>query len=330
MKKIISLIICCFMLVPVIALSVSAEATDPVKVEAYKVASTSAITVDGQIEDVWSEANSYDVDYIRFNYTNAAIDNPADIEVKLLWDGVDMLYVLAIIKDSTNYSSNSTAWENDSMEVWIRINGTTRSFRIIRNGTLSGWGYSDGSARWPWKEGKKTDTADGWIAEYKIQLNYTEVTGGTKPQEDKDLYIDFIYNDASETKGGREALIGFLENKNEGSGNSDESSLALCTLSDTVKGSVLPPEDTGSTDTGNTDTGSTDTGSTDTGSVDTGSANTETTAPETSAPESTPTTEAADTTADKKDGCGSSVAFAGMAMVATVAFCGVAVGKKKD
>ena len=159
--------------------------------------------------------------------------------------------------------------------------------------------------------------------------------GGTKPQDDKDLYIDFIYNNASEAKGGREALIGFLENKNEGSGNSDESSLALCTLSDTVKGSVLPPEDTGSTDTGSTDTGSTDTGSTDTGStdtgsVDTGNANTDTKAPETSAPESTSTTEATDATADKKDGCGSSVAFAGMAVVAAVAFCGVAVGKKKD
>ena len=317
MKKIISIILCCVMLASTLAFATSAEDATPVKVEAFKVNAT-AVTVDGKIDAIWSEANSYAVDYVRFNYTEADLKNLPEVQVKLLWDGVDMLYVLAVIKDSTNYTASSSKWENDSIETWIRINGTTRSFRVGRNGVISGWD-SSGAPRWPWKEFAKTDTADGFIVEYKIQLNFTEVSGGTKPMDDKDVYIDFVYNDATEAKGGRQALLGFLENKNEGSGNANESSLAVCTLSDTLKGSVLPPEET-TTEAATTepvttapDTTVADTTVADTTVADTTAADTTTTAP-----------------ADKEEsGCGSTIGISGVAVIAAVAMVAGAVTRKK-
>ena len=87
------------------------------------------VAVDGEIDPVWQNAYSYDLGYLKKNYTYKNIANLADVGVKLLWDNNKTLYILVEIADSTRYTEQSgTAWwENDSFELWLYINGVAKA-----------------------------------------------------------------------------------------------------------------------------------------------------------------------------------------------------------
>ena len=67
MKRILGLVICLLMLASM-AIPAFAE-TNQKTLEAKKVV-TDAITIDGQIDELWSEATEYEVTYVKKNYTD--------------------------------------------------------------------------------------------------------------------------------------------------------------------------------------------------------------------------------------------------------------------
>ena len=332
MKRILSLVICLLMLASM-AIPVFAE-TNQNTLEAKKV-TTDAIVIDGQIDELWSEATEYNVTYVKKNYTGTERTNTASLKVKILWDGANA-YILAEIKDSTKYTSHSSAWENDSLEIWLMIKSAAKSVRIGRDGTISGWTNNPGPVeKWPWKDSACVETADGWIVEHKFELNCNQIDGdaNSQPKKSKEFMVDFVYNDATAEKAGRQALIGYVENSLTGAASVTTQDLAIIDLSDIRAGvEVTPPAGDGGNDAGNTTNTPSDGNNTPSTNNSTGTNK----APETTKNEETTAvtetseqTTVTDTQEATKEGCGSSIAFGGIVAITSLSALGVAVTSKK-
>ena len=335
MKRILGLVICLLMLASM-AIPAFAE-TNNNTMEAKKV-DTDAIIIDGQIDELWSDATEYNVTYVKKNYTNAELTNTASLKVKILWDGANA-YILAEIKDSTKYTSHSSYWENDSFEIWLMIKSQPKSVRIGRDGTISGWTNAGPVEKWPWKDSACVETTDGWIVEHKFELNCNQIDGdaNSQPKKSKEFMVDFVYNDATAEKAGRQALLGYVENALTGAGSVTTNDLAVIELSDIRAGVQTPPAgDDGNDDgnnagnnTNNTPSGGNNTPSTN-NSTDANKAPETTKKDETTAVTETGEQEAvSETEESKKEGCGSSVTFGGIVAITALSALGVTVTSKK-
>ena len=202
---------CLFLATSFAAISVSAE-TDTKTCEAHGVP-LGAITVDGKIDDIWKSEGvvSYDVSAVRSGETT----NTASADVSLMWDGTH-LYVLAEFTDQTKFTEGTSPWEEDSFEVIMTYSGNKirRALRVGRDGTFSGSNTSGAESnfapgQWPWSYAAYSETENGWIVEYQIQLNFAQQSTGTQIKAAKSMEIDFAYNDGTVEKGGRQSLIGW-------------------------------------------------------------------------------------------------------------------------
>ena len=330
MKRILGLVICLLMLVSM-AVPAFAE-TNQKTLEAKKV-DTDAITIDGQIDELWSEATEYNVTYVKKNYTGTELTNTASLKVKILWDGANA-YILAEIKDSTKYTSHSSYWENDSLEIWLMIKSAPKSVRIGRDGTISGWTNAGPVEKSPWKDSAFAETADGWIVEHKFELNCNQIDGdaNSQPKKSKEFMVDFIYNDATAEKAGRQALIGYVENALTSAGSVTTNDLAVIELSDIKAGIQTPPAGDDGNNAGNT----TNTPSDENNTPSTNAPTDSNKAPETT--KNDETTSVAETSEQeavseteeiKEEGCGSSVAFGGIVAITALSALGVTVTSKK-
>ena len=196
-KRILCVILSCLFLATSFA-AVSVSAADTKTCAAYAV--SESIVLDGQIDDVWEKATPIQVNSKR---QGSATENLASAEVRVLWDGSTYMYVLANIKDSTKYTGSST-YNNDSFEVVTTVNGNKKQYRIGLDGATANYG-------WPWDGGYGySETEDGWVAEYKIQLNFkNNTTDASNINVSKAMAVDFAYNDGSAEAGGRQAVIGW-------------------------------------------------------------------------------------------------------------------------
>lgn len=212
LEKTLCAILCCLLLATsFVAVTVSAE-TEAKTCVAYGVP-LGAITVDGKIDDLWNSEGvvAYDVNAVRSGETA----DTASAKVKLLWDGTH-LYVLAEITDTTKFTEGSSAWEEDSFETIISYSGykIRRALRVGRDGTFSGSDESGNESTfapgtWPWSYAARTETADGWIVEYQIQLNFAQADTGVQVKKAGSMEIDFAYNDGTAEQNGRRSLIGW-------------------------------------------------------------------------------------------------------------------------
>ena len=330
MKRVFCLAICLLMLVSM-AIPTFAE-TNNNTMEAKKV-NTDAITIDGQIDELWSDATEYNVTYVKKNYTDAELTNTASLKVKILWDGASA-YILAEIKDSTKYTSHSSYWENDSLEIWLMIKSQPKSVRIGRDGTISGWTNAGPVEKWPWKDSACVETTDGWIVEHKFELNCNQIDGdaNSQPKKSKEFMVDFVYNDATAEKAGRQALLGYVENALTGAGSVTTNDLAVIELSDIRAGIQTPPAGDDGNNAGNTTNTPSDENNTPSTNAPTDSnkASETTKKDETTAVTETGEQEAvSETEESKKEGCGSSVAFGGIVAITALSALGVTVTSKK-
>lgn len=98
------------------------EPTPEVPKEATATKGTPAI--DGQIDDLWSAAKSFEPLYVSDPTKEAP-----EATVRLLWDE-HHLYVLAEVKDTNLNASGGNLWEHDSMEFFVDENDAkTTSFQ---------------------------------------------------------------------------------------------------------------------------------------------------------------------------------------------------------
>lgn len=160
-------------------------------------ASAGTPTIDGEIDDVWKDAQEIVTDQEK---TSPDI---ATAKVKLLYDA-DTLYVLAQVSDSKVMSDNANPWECDSIEFFVDENksqgssydSNTAQLRVGADGKMSG-----GGAAWTDRETALTSAVKavdgGYIVEaaykfkavkaqsggamgFNISVNDEEVTGSRK------------------------------------------------------------------------------------------------------------------------------------------------------
>ncbi|MCB8995532.1 MAG: T9SS type A sorting domain-containing protein [Bacteroidales bacterium] len=86
---------------------------------------TVAPVIDGQIDDVWAEANSYNID-IPFTGTNPTLGNAGETYWKGLWMD-DGIYVLVVVNDDDwypSYIAGGNSYEADKIELYFDVNQT--------------------------------------------------------------------------------------------------------------------------------------------------------------------------------------------------------------
>jgi hypothetical protein len=157
------------------------------------VKTTSSITIDGQVDDVWESAN----EYILTNKIGT-IDNANDLSarVKVLYDD-QQLYFLYIVTDNTKRASSNNFWENDGIEIYIDGNNEKASaydandfqFVVRYDGTSIQEGHDKPTTG---IQAVATQNSTGYIVEVKIPWT----TIGTTPSLGKLIGVDFHVNDS--------------------------------------------------------------------------------------------------------------------------------------
>lgn len=154
--------------------------------------------VDGVVDDVWSEAVTVVTDILVEGSSEGAKG-----EFSVLWDGT-RLFVLAKVSDPTLDSTNSNAWEQDSVEVFVdpgntkagAYKSTDGQYRISFENLTSVNGDQDllGDAL----ESVAVITEGGYLVELSIELV------GMIPEAGAFVGLEFQINDA--TDGARTAV----------------------------------------------------------------------------------------------------------------------------
>ena len=153
--------------------------------------------VDGEIDDVWSEAVT-----VRTDVTVEGSEDGARADVRLLWT-TERLHLLFEVADDELDESNSNAWEQDSVEVFLDpdnakagpfrdVDGQYRvsfSNAVSISGELDVIGDTLTSAT--------TETADGYLVEISMELGRTAEAGEL-------VGLDLQVNDAADAA--REAV----------------------------------------------------------------------------------------------------------------------------
>lgn len=182
-------------------------------------------TIDGTIDAIWSQAQQ-----IAVNRYQTAWQGATGV-AKALWDD-ENLYVLVQVSDSQLDKSNSNAWEQDSVEVFLDQNNGKTTFYQADDGQYR-INFENETSFNPVsiEQGfESATTVDGtnYIVELKIPL--TEVT----PSDNTKLGFDIQINDAN--NGARQSVAAW--NDTTGTGYMDTSVYGELTL--TGK-NVAPP-----------------------------------------------------------------------------------------
>ena len=203
------------------------------------------VTVDGEIEDIWKNAPSYDLS-VREK------DSKSQVNIKYLWDE-KFLYILADIKDDTPHTSNEKWWNRDTMEIVLCINsGGTQTRRMmvdrdgnIHSGSISYFGgtTADGGYFWgtEWKRPAHKENLDnsGWVVEYAIPITNSEGVGtndegknNVSKKDQRYVTIDCVYYSADSSSTNRIGLLGWSSSGVIDSGQATAGNLGRVTLSD--------------------------------------------------------------------------------------------------
>ena len=146
--------------------------------------------IDGQVDDIWLDAISMDVDTRNFSYVSGN-RTTVSANARLMWDKTH-LYVLAVVKDPViSYSNQSFAYFRDSTEVVIdernvkegrniEFNETCGQWRVgAKENDLSGYGpgYSAGFDRF---SGASSVASNGYVVEMAVPFTELQPMVGDK------------------------------------------------------------------------------------------------------------------------------------------------------
>ncbi len=229
MKKLISVCTAIlFVLTAVVAVSAAAKVDGRKTCEAY----IADVTLDGKIDDAWNYAPKYEVTGVKTfeknSYYKEGMKTGVDFAseyCKVLWNGKDTLYVLAVVVDKTPFltAEEGKSWNNDSVEIfWSFANSKTDTkaekvqTRIQSDGTII-------LNKDKFKDCKVAKTSDGFIVEAAIDVSKVGGAG-------QYLGIDFQYNDSVLGKT-RQVCLGWSDPNDKAS--SDPTVYGQCLLSST-------------------------------------------------------------------------------------------------
>ena len=172
--------------------------------QTYGVFKTSvAITIDGVIDDVWTNENVKNM--VAGNVLVGDAPNSSDLSGygKMLWDD-EYLYVLAVVTDDTQQNDSENSYEDDAVEFYVDINND-KSATYGADDAQYSFGWSDGSivGSLPAERAVTgitygvTETAGGYIVEGRIPWS----TMQGNPAADQMIGIDFMINDDDDGTG---------------------------------------------------------------------------------------------------------------------------------
>ncbi|MGO4546738.1 endo-1,4-beta-xylanase [Paenibacillus sp. 2TAB23] len=184
-------------------------------------------TIDGSIDSVWSEATEIPVNRYQMAWQGATG------VAKTLWDNQN-LYVLIQVNDAQLDKSNTAAYEQDSIEIFLDENNAKTSF------------YQDDDGQYRVNFDNETSFNPSSIAEgfesatkvsgtsytVEVKIPFKKVT----PSSDKKLGFDVQINDAKD--GARQSVAAW--NDTTGNGYMDTSVYGVLTLA----GQTVHPGDT--------------------------------------------------------------------------------------
>ncbi|MDT0165897.1 endo-1,4-beta-xylanase [Actinotalea sp. AC32] len=125
------------------------------------VAADAAPTVDGVVDDVWADAQTFTT------HTQVQGEPGASAVVRTLWHG-DRLYVLARVSDPVLDSSASDPWEDDSVEIFLDMGN-------VKNGSYR---YEDNQLRISFENVRSFGTGDEAYQDGRLESATDVVTGG--------------------------------------------------------------------------------------------------------------------------------------------------------
>ena len=188
----------------------------PAYAEAVKTEET--ITIDGEIEDAWENANTIDVD-------NYSLGSGATGVSRMLWDE-NYIYILTEVTDSYLTNASANAYEQDTVEVFFDENNNKSSsyesddiqVRVSYTGDKT---VTDGLSTDAFESAASiTDT--GYIVEIAIPYTITNFTA------DQIVGFDVQVNDDADGDGSRDSIANW--NDLSGMGYTDPSGFGVLKL----------------------------------------------------------------------------------------------------
>lgn len=156
------------------------------------VAAPGSIQVDGSVDETWQSAPAVRLKRSVVVLTRTDPDQWPKSLFRCLWDE-KFLYVLAEVDDSTPGNTNSTPWEQDSVEIFLDENqGRTKFFqaddaqiRVARTGHVTGTDFREPEV----VRSAVMKTDRGYLVEMAIDWRTI------KPESAKKIGIDFQVSD---------------------------------------------------------------------------------------------------------------------------------------
>lgn len=160
--------------------------------------------IDGNIDEVWKQAQRVDVNKVIDRLLTIDKDVVATAKVRVLWD-TDHVYALWQVKDPQLSSKSRDPWDQDSVEFFIDENRKRSKFyqyddaqyRVSFEGKISGQGVGFDESN---VKAVARKTRSGYVVEMSMKIQGNKLKSGRK------LGVELQVNDDSGT-GRRGAVV---------------------------------------------------------------------------------------------------------------------------
>ena len=168
------------------------------------------ITVDGTMESIWEQAESYDLDQVATGTVSGAADLSASY--RTMWDE-NYLYLLVDVIDDiiVPVANPAQPWNYDGVEVYLDVtNDKTEAYNANDRQVLYGYGAEApvgvaGTLALPGTLGARVDTEGG----YRVEMAFAWADLGVNPTEGRYLGLDVAVADNDTPGGDREGKLGW-------------------------------------------------------------------------------------------------------------------------
>ena len=198
MKKFVTIFAVVLVAVAMV-LSVSAANVNPIEGRKTAEVFVGNVTIDGTVDEVWQYATKITCEGI-YEGTKQEGTEYASLDVSVLWNGTNELYVLFDVKDPLICKASNEDYKNDNAEWYFDFN----NFNDQNGGVdLSGHVYPDETAESVNHKVVCKKTDDGYMAELVVYLDGQSVTLAAGDY----IGADFQINEDANNDGERDICV---------------------------------------------------------------------------------------------------------------------------
>ena len=168
MKKIVALLLTCYLLLIATSFFASAE-------QLSGDVFNGTPEIDGILDEIYLKSAAYALDFFgMYNWGEGTYTTDTTATAYFLWDS-DYLYVAVEVHDSTPLSQDGTndAWKNDSAENWFIEDGYFYKIAACADGGFRLDSDGDGYCEWTFEDAKHAArwTDFGYVVEMALPMN---------------------------------------------------------------------------------------------------------------------------------------------------------------